>query len=113
MTYGTASTPRDNAAYARQMKQLLPKGAAWDFAPDGTFARLLLALAAEFARIDSRALDLIGEADPRTTLELLPDWERVAGLPDSCTGAPDEVAERQAALHQKIAGVGGQNKAAF
>lgn len=110
---GEIETPRGEAAYARQMAQLLPKGAAWAFAPDGVFARLLLALAAEFARIDSRGLDLIEEADPRTALEMLTDWERVAGLPDTCTGAPDEPAERQAALHQKIAGVGGQNAAAF
>lgn len=95
------------------MAQLLPKGPAWSFAPGGIFARLLLAFGAEFARIDARALDLIEEADPRTTLELLPDWERVAGLPDTCTGVPDEVTERHAALHQKIAGVGGQNAAIF
>jgi uncharacterized protein YmfQ (DUF2313 family) len=113
MSLGAIETPRGEAAYAAQMAQLLPKGAAWAFAADGVFARLLLALAAEFARIDSRALDLIEEADPRTTLELLPDWERVAALPDACTGAPDEVSERQAALHQKLAGLGGQNKASF
>ncbi|WP_288803830.1 putative phage tail protein [uncultured Novosphingobium sp.] len=107
------NTPRDADAYARQFAQLLPKGPAWNFAPDGPFARLLAALATEYARVDSRALDLIEEADPRTTLELLPDWERVAGLPDTCTGAPDEVSERQVALHQKIAGIGGQNRAAF
>lgn len=110
---GEIETPRDEAAYARQWAQLLPKGAAWRFAPDGIFARLLLAFSSEFARIDSRALDLIEEADPRTALEMLPDWERVAGLPDTCTGAPDEPAERQAALHQKIAGIGGQNREAF
>lgn len=110
---GEIETPRTEAAYARQMAQLLPRGPAWNFAPDGPFAQLLLALGAEFARIDTRSLDLIEEADPRTTLEMLPDWERVAGLPDTCTGAPDEVSERQAALHQKIAGLGGQNRAAF
>lgn len=113
MTFGAIETPRDEAAYARQMAQLLPKGPAWNFAPDSPFARMLLALGAEFARIDSRSLDLVEEADPRTTLELLPDWERVAGLPDTCTGAPDEPAERQAALHQKLVGIGGQNKATF
>lgn len=113
MTLGAIETPRGEAAYARQMAQLLPKGPAWAFAPDGIFARLLLAMAAEFARVDSRALDLIDEADPRTTLELLPDWERVAGLPDTCTGAPEETNERQVALHQKLVGIGGQNRAAF
>lgn len=107
------SAPRDDAAYARQMAQLLPRGRAWAFPRDGFFARLLLGLAGEFARVDARALDLIEEADPRTALELLADWERVAGLPDTCTGTPDEVSERQVALHQKLTGIGGQNKAAY
>lgn len=106
-------SPRGEEAYARQLAQLLPQGAAWRHAPDGPFAGLLRAIAAEFARIDSRALDLVEEADMRTALELLPDWERVAALPDTCTGAPDNVAERQVALHQKLTGVGGQNAAAF
>lgn len=104
---------RDEHAYSAQLAQLLPRGPAWEFAPGGTFEGLLLALAAEFARIDVRSLDLAEEADPRTALELLPDWERVAGLPDSCTGAPDGVAERQVALHEKITGIGGQTIASF
>lgn len=105
--------PRNAEGYAHQLRQLLPPGAAWEFPAQGVFAGLLLALADELARIDARGLDLIEEADPRTTLELLPDWERVAGLPDACTGAPDNPGERQAALHQKITGLGGQNAAAF
>jgi len=106
-------TPRNQAAYADQLAQLLPRGPAWQFAPDGPFAGLLLALAAELARIDARAIDLLDEADPRTALELLPDWERVAGLPDTCTGAPDDTGERQVALHQKLTGIGGQDRASF
>lgn len=110
---GTGLTPHSEADYAGLMAQLLPRGAAWDFAPDGPFAGLLLAFGAEFARLDARVLALVEEADPRTTLELLPDWERVAALPDSCTGAPDNVGERQVALHQKITGLGGQSRADF
>ena len=109
----TLNLPRDAEAYAQALHQLLPPGAAWDFPPDGPFAALLLGLAEEFARIDARALQLIDEADPRTTLELLPDWERVAALPDACTGAPDNVGERQAALHQKLTRLGAQNHAAY
>lgn len=109
----TVTLPRDGTAYAAQLRQLLPQGAAWDFAPDGTFAGLLGGLAEEFARIDARALDLIEEADPRAALELLPDWERVAALPDACTGVPDNAGERQAALHQKLTRVGAQNAAAY
>ena len=99
--------------YGQQLRQLLPQGAAWDFAEDSSFAQLLAALGEEFARIDGRALALIEEADPRTTLELLPDWERIAGLPDACTGAPDNVGERQIALHQKLTRTGAQNRGAY
>ena len=104
---------RSEADYAQMLRQLLPRGAAWDFAPDGTFARLLEALAAEFARIDTRAIELLDEADPGTALETLIDWERVAGLPDACTGEPDNVRERQIALVQKLTSIAGQAPADF
>ena len=104
---------RTDRDYAAQLEALLPPGPAWQFAPGGIFAMLLLALGAEFARVDGRGLDLVEEADPRTALELLPDWERVAALPDSCTGAPDSVIERQVAVHEKITGIGGQNRAHY
>lgn len=104
---------RDPVAYAGQMQQLLPTGPAWQVPPGGVMAGLLLALGEEFARIDGRAAALLDEADPRSALELLPDWERVAGLPDECTGQPDDTGERQVALHQKLTGLGGQNRAAY
>jgi uncharacterized protein YmfQ (DUF2313 family) len=107
-------SPRDAGAYARQFRQLLPRGAAWDFPIDGTFAGLIAGLAEEFARIDNRARDLIEEADPRTTLELLADWERVVGLPDNCSGEePDNATERQVALHEKLTKLGAQNATAY
>lgn len=99
--------------YAGQLRQLLPRGAAWTMAPDGVFAGLLLGLGEGLARADARAGQLLDEADPRTTLELLEDWERLAGLPDTCTGRPDDTGERQVALHQKLTGIGGQNAASF
>ena len=104
---------RSQADHAQMLRQLLPRGGAWDFAPDGTFARMLEALAAEFARIDARVLDLLDEADPRTALETLIDWERVAGLPDSCTGEPDNVGERRVALVEKLTSIAGQRPADF
>lgn len=104
---------RSEADHALALRQLLPRGPAWEFEPDGLFARLLEALAAEFARLDGRVIRLLEETDPRTALETLIDWERVAGLPDTCTGAPDNVGERQVALFQKLTGLGGQSPADF
>lgn len=104
---------RDAAAYADQLKSLLPRGAAWSVPPGSALDAFLLGFAEEFARLDRRGTDLMREADPRTTLEMLADWERVAGLPDSCYAAPDNLPERRVALAQKVTGLGGQSRAYF
>lgn len=70
--------------YQSQLLELLPLGAVWPRDLDTGLAKLLLAKADEFARVDGRADQLIEEADPRTTSEMLSDWERVVGLPDEC-----------------------------
>lgn len=103
----------DAAGYAGQLSQLLPRGAAWRFAPGGIFSKLLLGLADEPARVEGRALDLVEEADPRTALELLPDWERAAGLPDPCTGDPGGISERRAALVRKLTTTQSQSRASY
>ncbi len=104
---------RDARAYGTQLRQLLPRGAAWDVPEGSTFDNLCVALGEEFARIDARAIDLLEEADPRTALEMLADWERIAALPDACTGAPDNVSERQVALHHKLTRVGSQSRSGY
>lgn len=105
--------PHSAEAYQAQLAALLPRGRAWPREEGSTLMRLLLAKADELARIDGRAADLLEETDPRTTLELLTDWERVAGLPDNCIPAPDSIAERRAALLARITGQGGQSRAYF
>jgi len=98
--------------YLDQLKQLLPPGPAFPRDEDTTFNRLLGAIAEEFGRFDVRVERLPEEADPRTALELLPDWERVAGLPDVCTGTiATTVPERRAAIVAKITARGGQSLA--
>lgn len=99
--------------YLAQLQALLPHGPAWPRDAGATLTRLLQAMADELARVDSRAAQLIDEADPRTTYELLADWERVAGLPDTCVTAAQTTAQRRAALHARLATLGGQGTAYF
>ncbi|MDR2187042.1 MAG: DUF2313 domain-containing protein [Azonexus sp.] len=99
--------------YRAQLLALLPPGLAWPRDEDAPLTRQLHALADEFARVDARASALIDEADPRSTTELLTDHERVAGLPDACTGPLATLALRRAALHGRITGIGGQSVAYF
>lgn len=100
------STPDD---YEQQGYKLLPPGPAWKN-PDG----LIQAIAEAMSRTHNRLLDLLDEADPRTTDELLPDWERVAGLPDPCVvEGIQSTGERIASLVTKLTMLGGQSPAYF
>jgi uncharacterized protein YmfQ (DUF2313 family) len=103
-------TPED---YLSQLQALLPRGLAWAKSATSTLTMTLLAWADEFARIDRRCEDLINEADPRTTTELLPDWERVAALPDPCVTIEQSTAQRRAALVSKLTMIGGQSRVYF
>jgi len=67
---------------------------------------VLAGLAVEFSRVHNRLNDLLREADPRTTYELLPDWERAFGLPDDCCDISSNLAARINALVVRVRGAG-------
>lgn len=92
-------------AYAERLLQALPPGMAWRRDPDSNFAKLAAALATELALIDARADDLLDEADPRTTEELIGEWERALALPDECFAAAVTLEERRTAVLSKLTGV--------
>ncbi|PCJ57841.1 MAG: hypothetical protein COA65_08835 [Rhodospirillaceae bacterium] len=100
-------------AYLDQLQQLLPPGAAWPRDSDATLTALLQSVAQGMAKVDARSLDLITEADPRSTLEMLGDWETTAGLPDACFPAGTTLTERRNALVQRLTTIGGQTPQFF
>lgn len=89
------------AAYGQMLRGLLPQGDAWRAEPGSALGNLLDALAEECARVDARGLALIEESDPRTTTELIAEWEKSVGLPGRCA-QPLTLAGRRAALVAKI-----------
>ena len=102
--------------YLEQLQALLPAGPAWPRDAKASITKLLGALAAELTRVDGRAWQFVEEADPRTTAELFFDWERVAGLPDTCAiafGGDQTMAQRRAALVGRLTTLGGQSPAYF
>lgn len=105
--------PNPPEHYLSQLQALLPEGAAWPREPEAVLTLTLAAIAEEFARVDGSAVSLLDEADPRTTLDLLPDWERAFGLPDECAEQIDTLAERRDALHEKVTRVGDQSRAYY
>ena len=100
----------DAEGYLAQLQALLPPGSAWTRDPDAELTKLLRALAEELARVDGRVEDVLAEADPRTSLELLEDWERVTGIPEPCAVAASNLAERRGAVWAKLIATGGQHR---
>lgn len=100
---------RTEADYQQQLVALLPPGPAWEVEQAPGVHQLLAGLAAEFARVDARVSDLIDEADPGTVRELVPDWERVMGLPDPCLGDSPSFEDRQRAVRTRHIAIGGQS----
>lgn len=62
-------------AYARMMKHLLPPGRVWRLDPASIVSLALLAAGDELERVSGRAADMVEEADPQTTTELIADFE--------------------------------------
>ena len=96
--------------YRDLLENLLPKGRLWRPREQPTFRALLEAVATEPCRVEDRINDLLFEADPRQTDELLEEWERLLGLPDECSPDGQTPDERRAQVVQKYTNVGGLSK---
>jgi uncharacterized protein YmfQ (DUF2313 family) len=100
--------------YLAQMQALLPQGGAWPRDHDAVLTGLLRSFADEMERLDARADRLLDEIDPRAAVELLADWERVAGLPEDCApSVAQSTQQRREALIAKLTDSGGQSVASF
>jgi uncharacterized protein YmfQ (DUF2313 family) len=93
--------------YLQQEQALLPPGAVWPKNTDAGLTKLLLADADELVRIHNRVDQLQDEADPRTTVDLLADWEKDYGLPDQCMSLAATPEERRQRVFQKENWTGG------
>ena len=98
--------------YRAQLQSLLPRGEAWPRQPDSTLGKFLAALSEEMARLDARAEQLLSEALPASSLELLPDWERLVGLPDTCSSElSTTISERRGNVVSKLTAQNGCSRA--
>jgi uncharacterized protein YmfQ (DUF2313 family) len=101
---------RTDEDYRDLLAQVItPPGRALSRDTTSTWVSLLWALGAEFARIDGEVVSLADELDPRTTLELLPEWEAMVGLPDDCAGTLT-LDGRRNALVQRLTARGNLSK---
>lgn len=101
------------AKYKQLIVDFLPSGRLWDVINQPTLAAVLESLAVELARVDDRVGDALFEADPRQSIELLPDWEALLGLPDECSPENPTIDERRAQVLQRFTSVGGLSGAYY
>lgn len=101
--------------YVATLRALLPPGRAWNRERHSRTDDVLTAIGDELGRVDGRAGDLMREIDPRTTTELLDEWESELGLPGECITDPaastDE--ERRGAIIAQLLSTGRQDEQYF
>jgi len=68
------------------------------------FGKLLMSFAVELEKFEDRITDLIREAIPGLSRELLPEWESDLGLPDICSPLAATQEERAKICHAKYTG---------
>ncbi len=66
--------------YGLQLLKLHPPGAAWPRDPTTIRGRFWAAIGDGVARIEAAALALLDEADPRTTVQMIPEWYAQLGI---------------------------------
>lgn len=106
---------RSGNDYVEPIVQLHPQGQAWpSWNQESVYMTWINGVSQIWGDVDGRADDFLRrESDPRTTIELLPDWEKAFGLPDDCLAEPLTVGDRQKALVMRITMEGGQSRQFF
>lgn len=91
-------------------EKLPPTGLAWPRLSGGVFQGFWRSIGSVLGMFHASEAQLTeAEAFPPTSVQLLPRWESVLGLPDPCLGANPVTAARQAAVGARLAATGGQS----
>lgn len=86
---------------------LLPTGPIWPRGEGSVLYKISGAWATSFARSSDRAGNLLVDAFPTSTTELLPEWEATLGLPDPCAGTNPSIAQRRAQVVARLTDTNG------
>ncbi len=101
------------ADYTAALQSLLPRGLVWPRDAQSVQTQALSGFAQSFARSNGAASNLLVDAFPGTTVQLLPEWESSLGLPDACAGLQPTVQQRRAQVVARLANIGGQSVAYY
>ncbi|AQS84014.1 phage tail protein [Acetobacter aceti] len=100
-------------SFAKALSSLLPGGRIWSREPDDTPSLLALALGQVYERHSARSLNLLTDAFPASTTELLDEWQQSVGLPDPCAGDNPTLAQQRSQIVARLTDNGGSSKQYF
>lgn len=88
-----------------QLADHMPSGDAWaaKSVEDSDLHSQVHGTAKPFNIVQGRIEDLAREFDINQTVELIDDWEESVDLPDDCLGPSSDIAERRAAVIERLA----------
>ena len=95
--------------YAAALSALMPRGRVWSTDPSSTQQLTLATFAPTAERLDAAAQQLLVDAVPSTTVNLITEWEESLGLVVQDAGLT--LQQRQAAVVARLVEVGGQAQA--
>lgn len=102
-----------SADFTSALLGLLPRGRVWPKDPGSIQAQAVACLGPTFQRLSDRAVGLLVDAFPATTVGLLPEWEATLGLPDPCAGPAPTLQARRNQVIARLVSSGGQSIAFF
>ncbi|WP_301542462.1 YmfQ family protein [Cupriavidus basilensis] len=102
-----------SADYLRAFQSLMPRGRVWNADPDSIQTKAAAGLAPSYAAQTARSNNLLIDAFPSTTYELLPEWEATLGLPDPCAGPSPSTQARRNQVVARLVNAGGQSATYF
>ena len=102
-----------DADFQAALLRLMPRGRVWRNDPESNLSALAGALAPSWTRNTAAAAQVLIDASPATTQNLLVEWENSLGLPDPCTAPNPSIEQRQAAVRAKFGARGALTTAYF
>ena len=95
--------------FLKALQNLLPRGVVWSRSSDSVLTGTLSGLAPVWARHVARNNNLLVDAFPTTSFDLLSEWESTLGLPDPCAGASPTLQGRRNQVLARLTTNGGQS----
>ncbi|RON52935.1 phage tail protein [Pseudomonas frederiksbergensis] len=98
-----------SADFTSALLGLLPRGRVWPKDLSSVHAQAVSCFAPTFQRLSDSALDLLSDAFPSTSVNLLGEWELTLGLPDPCAGVSPTFQGRRNQVVARFTNTGGQS----